>query len=323
MFSENRKRNVMVSVIIPAHNEAAGIEHAANEILKVLGVCEVSYELIIVDDGSRDETFERVSALEQIHKGVKGIRLSRNFGKEAAMLAGLRASAGSSVITMDADLQHPPSLIPELLAKWREGFKVVHAVKRDRSGEKKLVRLRAAVFNTLITRLGGIDMKHSSDFKLLDRVVVDVFVRRLPEKRRFYRGLAEWMGFEQADVSFSVAERNAGESKWSMGALIDLAATAIVSFTSAPLRIVSMLGIITLLFGTVVAGDALVSWVRGKSVSGFVTIIMTLLIIGSFIMISLGIVGEYIAKIYDEIKGRPSYLVSERCGFEDSEDTKL
>jgi glycosyltransferase involved in cell wall biosynthesis len=321
MFQDDDKRNALVSVVIPAHNEAAGIEHTVNAIQHVLDGCEVGYELIIVDDGSRDGTFEEVRTLERKHEGVKGVQLSRNFGKEAALLAGLEAAKGDALITMDADLQHPPALIPDMLAKWKEGFKVVHGIKRDRPGDSILIRWRATVFNYLLSRLGGIDVQHSSDFKLLDRIVADVIIQQLPEKRRFYRGLADWVGFEQACIPFSVVARNVGNGKWSMTSLIDLATTAVVSFTSAPLRIVSLLGLATLIFGVIVAADTLWSWFQGKAVSGFATIIITVLIIGSFIMISLGIVGEYIAKMYEEIKGRPSYLVTSRCGFEDQEST--
>jgi len=321
MIQENDKRNTLISVVIPAYNEAAGIEHAINEIKHVLDGCEVGYELIIVDDGSRDRTFEKVQELEKKHNGVKGIQFSRNFGKEAALLAGIEAAKGDAVITMDADLQHPPSLIPEMLAKWKEGFKVVHGVKRDRSSESRFTRWRAVAFNHLLSLLGGIDIQHSSDFKLLDRIAVDVIVQQLPEKRRFYRGLANWVGFEQTNIPFSVQSRGVGDGKWSIIALIDLATTAIVSFTSAPLRIVSLLGLITLIFGVIVSTEALWSWFQGKAVSGFTTIIITLLIIGSFIMISLGIVGEYIAKMYEEIKARPLYLVKSRCGFEDERNT--
>lgn len=321
MNQENDKHGVLVSVVIPAHNEAEDIEEAVNQIQHVLDGSGFRYEMIVVDDGSRDGTFEKVRELERNQKGLKGIQLSRNFGKESALLAGLKAAQGDAVITIDADLQHPPSLIPELLAKWQEGFTVVHAVKRDRSSDSILTRWRAAVFNNLLAHLSGIDVRNSSDFKLLDRIAVDVIVQQIPERRRFYRGLADWVGFKQASIPFSVAMRSSGNGKWSVMALFDLAATAIVSFTSTPLRIVNILGLISLIFGFLVAADALWSWFQGKAVSGFATIIITVLILGSFIMISLGIVGEYIAKMYEEIKGRPTYLVASKCGFEEEKST--
>lgn len=308
--------NPYVSVVVPAHNEAAGIARTINELQRVLKESQVEYELIVVDDGSQDETYARVQQLVRQDKTLKGVCLSRNFGKEAALLAGLEVASGDVIITIDADLQHPPELIPKLIEQWRKGFKVVHAIKQDRTRDGIFARWRASVFNSLLTRLGGVDVRDSSDYKLLDRAAVDVIVKNLPERRRFYRGLADWIGFEQTTVPFVVAERNAGKGKWSILSLADLAITAIVSFTSAPLRIVTFLGLLTLVFGMLVAGETLLSWIQGRAVSGFATIIITELIIGSFIMISLGIIGEYIAKMYDEIKGRPAYLVSARCGFD-------
>jgi hypothetical protein len=190
-------------------------------------------------------------------------------------------------------------------------------VKRSRATDGALTRLRAHVFNTALSRLGGINMENSSDFKLLDRVAVDAITRALPERQRFYRGLSDWVGYPHASVLFDVEERAQGQGKWSLWGLLGLATTAIVTFTSAPLRIVTGLGVVTLIFGCVIAVEALVGWFQGRSVSGFSTTIFTLLIIGSFIMISLGIIGEYIAKIYDEIKRRPSYLIERTVGISD------
>jgi polyisoprenyl-phosphate glycosyltransferase len=219
-------------------------------------------------------------------------------------------------VTMDADLQHPPELIPEMVRRWREGAWVVHGVKQSRTGDPPLVRLRAWAFNGLLQRLGRIDLHNASDFKLLDRAVIDVLVHQLPERERFYRGLTSWIGFPQASVPFDVGARNAGSGKWSMLALTGLAVTGVLSFTSAPLRIVTFLGFLTLVLAAGVGGDALWSWMHGRAVSGFATVILTLLILGSFIMISLGIVGEYLAKLYEEIKVRPPYLIEARCGLE-------
>jgi glycosyltransferase involved in cell wall biosynthesis len=309
----------LLSIVIPAHNEGEGIASALQEIERVVAGCSVTHEIIVVDDGSRDGTYERVRAIAATGLPVKAIRFSRNFGKESALLAGLKAAAGQAVVTMDADLQHPPSLVPIMLERWRTGAKVVHAVKRERTHDAAITRWRAALFNGLLTKLGGIDVRNASDFKLLDRVAVDAIVVRLPERRRFYRGLADWVGFEQASVPFDVGVRDAGEGKWSLRSLFDLATTAIVSFTAAPLRIVTVLGLLTLGFALLVAADTVRSRLAGSSVSGFATLEITLLLLGSFIMISLGIVGEYIAKIYDEIKARPHFIVADSSGFEGSE----
>jgi len=306
----------MLTIIIPAYNEVAGIAHAVNEIKNVAEKCADLFEIIVVDDGSTDATFGKISELAQMDQRVKGMKFSRNFGKESAILAGLRASSGNVVVTIDADLQHPPSLIPEMLAKWRQGAKVVHAVKSDSFKNHYVYRLRANIVAGILEKMGGIKIGNSSDFKLLDRMAVDVLVREVSERGRFYRGLTYWVGFDQVSVPFAVVSRTAGTGKWTLLSLISLAITAIVSFTSAPLRIVTVLGALTLLIGFVIGIEALISWFRGQAVSGFATIILTLLILGSFIMISLGIIGEYLARIYDEIKARPSYLVESITGFE-------
>jgi len=305
----------LLSIVIPAHNEARGIAHAIGVMLDTLASVEMKVEVIVVDDGSRDETFDRVKSLSAADPRIKGIRFTRNFGKEAALLAGLRVASGDAVVTIDSDLQHPPALIPKMIEEWCKGTMVVDAVKRSRENDSVLTRLRAGLFNSLLSRLGGINLGNSSDFKLLDRIVVDAITRRLPERQRFYRGLADWVGYRHASIAFDVEARAEGQGKWSLWQLCNLATTAIVSFTSAPLQIVTILGILTLVFGVVVGADALVSWLQGRAVSGFATTIITLLIVGSFIMISLGIIGEYIAKIYDEIKARPPYLVERAVGF--------
>ncbi len=307
-----------VSIVLPAHNEALGLGAAVESIRKVMHSSDVAYEIIVVDDGSSDETFKEIERQNVIDGNIKGIRLSRKFGKESALLAGLGAADGTVAITMDADLQHPPDLIPQMLQEWRDGARVVHAVKRDRQIDGWLTRSSAALFNKLLSLTSGLNMRGASDFKLLDRAVIDLLVHDLPERGRFYRGLAGWAGFEQSSIPFDVLERDAGSRKWSSFALFDLALTAITSFTSAPLRVITILGAVTLVFGIIVSVEALWSWFRGDAVSGFVTIIITLLLIGSFIMISLGIIGEYIAKIYAEVKDRPSYIVEATCGFDEN-----
>ena len=306
-----------ISVVIPAHDEATGIGRAVAAISDCLDSCSPDWEIVIVDDGSRDSTFEIVRSMASHDPRIKALRFSRNFGKEAALLAGLRAARGDAVITIDADLQHPPALIPVMVERWRGGAMVVDAVKRRRDTDAPLTRLRAHIFNALITKLGGVNLENASDFKLLDRIVVDTIARSLPERQRFYRGLSEWVGFSRASILFDVEQRLDGKGRWTLPKLLDLALTAMVSFTSAPLRIVTILGSATLLFGLGVASDALISWFRGIAVSGFTTTIMTLLILGSFIMISLGVIGEYIAKIYDEIKARPPYLIEMTLGLGD------
>ena len=306
----------LLSVVMPAFNEAAGIQAAIQTVDGVLGALRYSYEIVVVDDGSHDDTFTLAAAMCDAGLRVRAIKLSRHFGKEAALLAGLQHAHGDAVITIDADLQHPPSLIPSMIDAWERGAKVVHGVKRSRGDESWWSAARARIVNAMITRLGGVDVRDSSDFKLLDRAAVDLLTNFMPERRRFYRGLAGWIGLSQVSLEFDVAPRRRGKSGWSLRSLLALSLTALISFTSAPLRIVSILGLITLLLGVAVAVDALWSWFRGVSVSGFATTIMTILIIGSFTMISLGVIGEYIAKIYDEIKQRPVFVVDRMRDYE-------
>lgn len=307
----NARTNKLISVVVPAFNEEAGIETTIATLSRVLDAIGYRYEIVVIDDGSRDQTFERAALASSAGAPVTAIRLSRNFGKEAALLAGLHTARGDAVITIDADLQHPPALMPDMVAAWEGGAKIVHGVKRQRGDEPWYAGVRAYVVNRLITSLGGVDVQNSSDFKLLDRVAVDVLTRRLPERSRFYRGLAGWIGFSQVTLEFDVAQRQQGKSGWSLRALLALSLTAMVSFTSAPLRVVGVLGALTFILGAAVGSDALISWVRGDSISGFATMIITLLLIGSFIMISLGVIGEYIAKIYDEIKQRPTFIIDQ------------
>ena len=296
---------------------------AVHVITESLRTCGMMLEIIVVDDGSQDDTFERVRELARLDGTIKGLRFTRNFGKEAALLAGLRAASGDAVVTIDSDLQHPPALIPTMIEEWRRGAMVVDAVKRSRASDGALARARARLFYSLLYRLGGIQLDNSSDFKLLDRTVVDAIVSLLPERQRFYRGLSTWVGYRHVSIPFDVESRAEGVGKWTVWKLLGLATTATVAFTSAPLRIVTVLGLLTLVFGFGVAADALISWFQGRAVSGFATTIITLLIVGSFIMISLGIIGEYIAKIYDEIKARPAYLIESVVGLETDEISRL
>jgi len=306
--------SILISVVMPARNESDGIHRAVDRVSRILETCGPDWEIVVIDDGSDDDTYEVLERIAAADPRVSGIRFSRNFGKEAALLAGLRAARGNCIVTMDADLQHPPELIPLMLERWNEGTKVVNAVKRNREADNWITRTRANFFNTLISSLGGIDLHNASDFKLLDRVAADKIVNELPERERFFRGLAGWVGYSTANVPFDIDERIDGESQWSIWKLAELALTALVSFTSAPLRIVTLLGIATLALGFFIGADAVISYFRGNAISGFATVIITLLVIGSFVMISLGIMGEYIAKIYEEVKRRPSFLIESTTG---------
>ncbi len=317
-MNEVIKANPVISAVIPAHNESQGIELAVKKIADILTGCvDEKWEIIIVDDGSSDQTYAKIRALSEQDNRIKGIALSRNFGKENALLAGLDYATGKAIITIDADLQHPPGFIPEMIEKWQAGAKIVHAVKRSREHDSLAKKSAAYFINLLISELGGINVKNSSDFKLLDREIVDIFTHQLSEKQRFFRGLTSWIGFDEDYIEFDVANREGDESKWSFWSLLELSITALTSFTSFPLHIITLLGFLTLILGFFVASDAIWSLVNNQSVSGYNTIIICLLLIGSFVMISLGIIGEYIAKIYDEVKGRPHYLIKASVGIHD------
>lgn len=311
------KEQPIISAVIPAYNEHQCIKEAVKQIAGILSSCKSAWEIIVVDDGSCDQTYQQICRLSEADSRIKGIALSRNFGKEAAMLAGLEYAGGEAIIVLDADLQHPPSLIPEMIDKWRSGTQIVHAVKRSRKEDSASKKAAVYCINQLISKLGGIDVHNSSDFKLLDREIVDIIVYKLPERERFFRGLTSWLGFSEEYIYFDVANRQNDESKWSLWSLLELSITALTSFTCAPLRIVTFLGILTLLLGFIVASDAIWSLAHGQTVSGYATIIICLLLIGSFIMISLGIIGEYIAKIYEEVKDRPHYLIKASIGIAD------
>lgn len=304
-----------LSIVAPAYREAGCLPTLVQRLRQVLEPLAIPFEILIVDDGSDDGTLAWLVQQNSQDARVKGLRLSRRFGKEAALHAGLRAAVGDAVVTMDADLQHPPELIPQLLACWRQGAKVVHGEHARLNRDGVLRGLGSRLFNRLFSRLTGFNMERASDFKLLDRAVVDIIAWDLPETRRFYRGLSQWVGFPQASVAFHAAERWAGRGAWSGLALARYAAGSVTAFTSLPLLVLPMLGLIMLLVALLLGTEALVSRLQGGAVSGFATLEITLLFVGSCTMIGMGFLGQYLAQIYDEIKARPAYLVQTRIGL--------
>ena len=305
----------MLSVILPSYNEEKMIAVATRRMAEVLGGAGIAYELLFVDDGSKDGTWQEIQRCAQEDPHVVGVHFSRNFGKESAMFAGLETAKGDCVVVLDCDLQHPPEKIVEMYRLWEEGYEVVEGIKEDRGEESGLHRFAANSFYGIISRATGMDMASSSDFKLLDRKVVDT-LNSLPERNVFFRALSFWVGYKKAEVSYRVQERTEGESKWSTKSLIKYAITNITSFSSAPLHMVTVMGLITLVVAVVFGVISLVQKIMGIAQPGFTTVILLLLLIGSFLMISLGIIGYYLARIYDEIKGRPRYIISRICGRE-------
>ncbi|MBQ9664529.1 MAG: glycosyltransferase family 2 protein [Oscillospiraceae bacterium] len=303
----------MLSVILPSYNEEKMIPVAAATLTEILDGAAIPFELLFVNDGSRDGTWAEICAARERDPRVCGVCFSRNFGKEAAMFAGLEKAKGDCCVVIDCDLQHPPEKIVEMYRLWEQGYEVVEGIKHDRGQESGFHRFAANSFYGLISRATGIDMASSSDFKLLDRKVVDT-LNAMPERNVFFRALSFWVGFKKTEVTYDVRERTVGESKWSTRSLIRYAITNIGSFSSLPLHLVTVMGIITLVISIVFSIVALVQKLTGVALGGFTTVIILLLFIGSLVMISLGIIGYYIARIYDEIKGRPRYIIEEYRG---------
>lgn len=303
----------MLSVVLPSYNEEEMVPVAAKTVHEILAAEGIDHELLFVDDGSRDATWQRIQEAAASVPAVRGVHFSRNFGKEAAIFAGLSEARGDCVAVIDCDLQHPPEKLVEMYRLWEQGFEVVEGVKSDRGKESAMHRFAARTFYAIISRATGIDMSRASDFKLLDRKAVNVILT-MREKRAFFRALSSWVGFRTTEVSYEVRERTAGESKWSTWSLMKYAVSNITAFTAMPLHLVTVFGVITLLTSVVLGIIALVQKIAGTALGGFTTVIILLLFLGSLIMISLGIIGYYVGNIYEEIKDRPRYIIADTCG---------
>ena len=301
----------MLSIILPSYNEGKNISKASGVISELLASNNIPYELIFVDDGSKDDTWNEIEKASKGNPNVVGIHFSRNFGKESALFAGLAESTGDACIVMDCDLQHPPETLIEMYRLWQEGYEVVEGVKRSRGKESILHKASAGLFYKLISKAVKIDMSRASDFKLLDRKAVDSLLA-MPERNAFFRALSAWIGYKTTTVEFDVREREEGESKWSTWSLIKYAITNIVAFSAAPMQVVTIAGVLVFLFAIILGIQTLIKFFMGHAVAGFTTVFLLILIIGSIIMISLGIIGYYISKIYEEVKGRPKYIISKK-----------
>lgn len=299
----------LLSIILPSYNEEQNIENTARVLAGLLEQKEIDYELIFISDGSKDATYAEILKAAAANPRVKGAEFSRNFGKEASIFAGLELSCGDACVVMDCDLQHPPETILKMWELWKQGFEVVEGIKSSRGKESTAHKLSAGLFYKIMSRLIKMDMNASSDFKLLDRKVVNVLLE-LKERNTFFRALTFWAGFRTAEVEYEVQERKYGSSKWSVFSLMKYAVANATSFSTLPLQLVTVMGIVSILFSVVLAVQTLFKYVTGTAVEGFTTVILLILIIGGFIMLSLGIIGHYIARIYEEVKGRPKYIIS-------------
>lgn len=301
----------MLSIIIPSYNEEGNIEHTAYVVSNVLENNDIDFEIVFINDGSSDSTWEKMSALALERDNISAVNFSRNFGKESAVFAGLEVAKGDACVLMDCDLQHPPETIVEMYNLWKNNdVDVVEGRKKDRGKENFLYKGFSLLFYKIINKASGLDMAAASDFKLIDRKVVDA-LNRMPERLTFFRAMSSWVGFKTEKVYFEVAERAEGESKWSVRSLIKYAVNSITSFTSAPLQLVTGIGVITFIISIILGINTLYNKIWGNSAAGFPTVIILQLLTTSIIMFSLGIIGFYISKIYEEIKNRPRYIISE------------
>lgn len=301
----------VLSVVLPAYNEEAMLLKTAKTLKETLSREEIAYELVFVDDGSRDRTWSRIEEAAKADPHVRGIHFSRNFGKEAAIFAGLANASGDCAAVMDCDLQHPPEALVEMYRLWQQGYEVVEGVKRSRGKESALHRASAGMFYKLMSSATQIDMSRASDFKLLDRSAVASLLE-MPERNAFFRAMSSWIGFRSGTVEFDVQEREAGESKWSTRSLVKYAITNIVGYSSAPMQFVTGAGVAVFVLAVILSIQTLIKYFSGHAVEGFTTVILLILFIGSIIMISLGIIGYYISRIYEEVKGRPRYIISRK-----------
>lgn len=300
-----------ITLIIPVFNEGAVLnQHLPVIFAQLETIHNVTFKVLVIDDGSTDNTVSTLHSLCKQYPNLYFRSLTRNFGKEAAIQAGLAqvSNETDAVIVMDSDLQHPPQLIPQMIQLWQQGIPVVEAYKISRGQESATARFLAHAFYQIFDSLAGMNIKNHSDFKLLDKQVVAAYCA-LPERKRFFRGIIPWLGFTSAQIPFTVPERPHGTTAWSYLRLIKLSLTAITSFSSAPLHLITLLGLTSLLTSLIFGTLALYQKFTGVAINGFTTVILLILLIGSLLMIALGIMGVYIAHIYEEVKQRPSYLI--------------
>lgn len=302
-----------LSVVLPMFDEAPIVEEVIRTVVASMETTGKSFELVCVDDGSSDGTAELLTHAAEADSRIVVVPLSRNFGKESALAAGLSMARGDAVVLMDADLQHPPELVGKMVELWEQGNDVVSAVKRRRAREGLVYALMARTFNFLMGGAAGASFEGASDFKLLDRQVVDT-VMMLPERARFFRGLVTWVGYRTADVPFAVQERVGGRTKWSFSALARYSVRNLVAFSALPLRLVAWLGFGTLIFAFLLALQTLYRYLRGDALSGFTTVILLQLILGGLLLTGVGVIALYLSAIYDEVKQRPIFVVRRARG---------
>ena len=310
----------VLSIVIPACNEAGNVARTADALRTAMEAEHISAAVYFVDDGSTDGTWDEIQAAAGTWDMVRGLRFSRNFGKEAAIFAGLTAAGGDCCAVMDCDLQHPVEALVRMYRLWEQGYEVIEGVKEDRGKENIFYKGMSALFYKLMSAASRIDMSRASDFKLLDRKAVDALIS-LPERNTFFRALSGWVGYKTTAVGFQVQERTVGKTKWSVWKLMQYAVNNILSFTTKPLYLVTGAGVLFMILAIIQGIDSIVSYVTHRAVEGFTTVILIELIVGSIVMFSLGIIGSYVGKIYEEVKGRHRYIIDRTVNLPVREDT--
>lgn len=313
----------LLSVVVPVYNEEAVVTAFYQRLRRVLDTLDVRTEIVFVNDGSNDATHALIRELQCRDPRVAVIDLSRNFGKEAALTAGLDHARGDAVVVIDADLQDPPELIPLLLEKWRDGYDVVYAVRSSRNGESWLKKLTAYTFYRVMSHTGPVSIpRDTGDFRLLSRRAV-IALNRLHERHRFMKGLFAWIGYRQTGVSYERDPRHAGHSKWSYWKLWNLALEGVSSFTTLPLRLSTYIGFLTA-FGAFVYGVTIIwkTLLHSNPVPGYPSLLVVILFLGGIQLMSLGVIGEYLGRMFDEAKQRPLYLVADYEPARETRDTE-
>jgi glycosyltransferase involved in cell wall biosynthesis len=303
----------LLSVVVPCYNEQEAIEHSYREIKGVLVTLQrLDHEIIFVDDGSGDDTLSRLNHLASSDRAVRVLSLSRNFGHQIALAAGLDAAVGDAVVLMDADLQHPPSLVPELVARWRDGADVVSAIRQGTVGESWFKRMTSRLFYRLLNALSQTKVPSgAADFCLLSRRVC-VSLRAMPERHRFLRGLISWIGYPRAFVPYVAPQRAMGKTKYGFLKMLGLALDAVFSFSAEPLRLALRIGVVVAFAGfAYLAWTLIYGWMINGLVPGYASLIGVTMILGGCQLIFIGLVGQYLSRVFDEVKGRPLYLLKQ------------
>ena len=303
----------LVSVVAPVYNESAGVESFVERVEQVLSDWSGSFEILLVDDGSTDGSWPRIEAIAKSHDRVRGVKLSRNFGKDPALYAGLARARGDAAIVLDSDLQHPPELMLDMLAEWQGGAEIVIARKRTRPDQSFLVRLGSNMWGRIFGQLSGIDIRNTTDYRLVSRRVRDELLGH-GVHRPFFRGDSSVLGFKTSVVDFDPAARGTGRSSFRLSSLAALAMRSITTFSTKPLHLVSAASVLLMIGALLLGIQTLVHWINGTAQTGFTTVILLILFVGSLLLFGLGVIGEYIAAIFEAVRDRPAYIVEEDTG---------